>query len=339
MDRGSLRREAAVRAPEQGNGTRYRLYGLIVDTSLSLAGERVRRSGPAHVRLRKGHRTHFDRARRSLGLTTTARDWFECHRLPNGVTYLRWDALFEFLIARDGRTIKYRRLRNATSESLTTYLLGQVLSFSLLSYGCDPLHATAVVIDGEAVAFLGNCGYGKSTLGAAFVARGFPILTDDVLALRARNGRWMAHAGPQRVKLFPSVARKVLTRSTGDVLNPDTSKLVLPLRNGEAASRTVPVKALYVLSDPKRRRSAKGSRVHIAQLRGPAAFLALTRSAFNLIQTDRPRLANHFTTAARLAAEVPLKRLVYPRRFDALDTVCNAVLQDARRMGPQRVSG
>jgi hypothetical protein len=214
-----------------------------------------------------------------------------------------------------------------------------VLSFSLLSYGCDPLHATAVVIDGEAVAFLGNCGYGKSTLGAAFVARGFPILTDDVLALRAQNGRWMAHAGPQRVKLFPSVARKVLTRSNGDPLNPDTSKLVLPLRNGEAASRTVPIKALYVLSDPKPRRSAKRPRVHIAPLHGPAAFLALTRSAFNLIQTDRPRLANHFTIAARLAAEVPLKRLVYPRRFEALDTVCNAVLQDARKMVPKAVSG
>jgi hypothetical protein len=240
--------------------------------------------------------------------------------------------LFEFLIARDGRTIEYRRLKNATSESLTTYLLGQVLSFSLLSYGNDPLHATAVVIDGEAVAFLGNCGYGKSTLGAAFVARGFPILTDDVLALEERKGRWMAHAGPQRVKLFPSVARKVLTRSNGDALNPGTAKLVLPLRDGEVASRTVPLKALYVLSDPKPSRTrATPSRVRIAPLCGPAAFLALTRSAFNLIQTDRQRLANHFAIAARLAAEVPLKRLVYPRRLDSLDMVCTAVLEDARK--------
>ena len=58
-----------------------------------------------------------------------------------------------------------------------------MLSFSLLSLGYEPLHATAVVVDGEAVAFLGDCGYGKSTLGAAFLARGFPLLTDDVLAL------------------------------------------------------------------------------------------------------------------------------------------------------------
>jgi hypothetical protein len=285
--------------------------------------------------LREGHRNRFDRARKVLGLTSTARDWFECQRLPNGATYLRWEALFEFLVARNGRTIEYGRLKNATSESLTTYLLGQVLSFSLLSFGCDPLHATAVVIDDEAVAFLGNCGYGKSTLGAAFVARGFPILTDDVLALRSRNGRWIADAGPHRVKLFPSVARHVLTRSNGDRLNPDTSKLVLPLRSGEAASLSVPVKALYVLSDPKPR-GAKTSRVRIAPLGGRAAFLALMQSAFNLIQTDRSRLANHFTIATRLAAEVPVRRLVYPRRLDSLDAVCNAVLYDARKITPER---
>ncbi len=310
---------------------RYRLYGLLVETRLPLSCPRIDRTASTgksrpDVRLYAGSRTRFERARRQLAIASKPTDWFECRRLENGVTYLRWSGLFEFLIAADGRTIEYRRLRKATTESLTTYLLGQVLSFSLLSFGCDPLHATAVVIDGEAVAFLGDCGYGKSTLGAAFVARGYQILTDDVLALRPRDNRWMAYPGPRRLKLFPSVARKVLARAGGRLLNADTSKLVLPLSPGEATNRAVPVRALYVLRDPNARDSL--TRVRIAPLQGPNAFLEVTRSAFNLIHVDRARLENHFTMAAQLVSEVPLRRLAYPRKLDSLGAVCDAVLSD-----------
>ena len=278
------------------------------------------------MRLREGRATRFARARATLKLSTTPRDWFECRRLPNGTTYLRWSGLFEFLIARDGRRIDFRRLRGATAESLTTYLLGQVLSFSLLSFGYEPLHATAVVIDGEAVGFLGNCGYGKSTLGAGFLIRGFPILTDDVLALEREGGRWIAHAGPARLKLFPSVAQGVLARDNGRLMNPETSKLVLPLAPAEANARTLPLRALYVLNDPAER-GTQG--VTIAPLSGQQSFIETIHAAFNLIQIDRARLENHFGMATQLVREVPLRRLTYPRRLSLLDAVCVAVLNDA----------
>jgi hypothetical protein len=323
--------------------TRYRLYGLIVETHLPLPGiDQVRRSSgrrrtaglesdnarPFDVRLCPGESSRFSNARERLQLPSTAKDWFECRRLTDGTTYMRWAGLFEFLVAPEGRTIEYRRLRHATDESLATYLLGQVLSFSLLSFGYDPLHATAVVIGGKAVAFLGDCGYGKSTLGAAFVARGFPILTDDVLALRAQDGGWMAYPGPRRLKLFPSVAHRVLARASGRRLNPDTSKLVVRLADREALSRAVPVGTLYALGDPAKRRGRHPAPVRIAPLDGPNAFLEVTRSAFNLLRVDRERLERHFTITSRLVREVPLKRLTYPRSLGSLGAVCDAVLND-----------
>ena len=162
--------------------TLYRLYGLNLASSLPLSSPLVAARGRPDVRLRSGRASRFARARDLHQIPRSPRDWFDSRRFPDGTTYLRWARLFEFLISPDGRTIEYHRLREATNASLTTYLLGQALSFSLLSFGYEPLHATAVVVDGEAIAFLGDCGYGKSTLGAAFVARGFPVLTDDVLA-------------------------------------------------------------------------------------------------------------------------------------------------------------
>jgi hypothetical protein len=58
--------------------------------------------------------------------------------------------------------------------------------------------------------FLGDRGYGKSTLGAALLARGFPILTDDVVVVDVGGGQWTVHPGVPRIKLFPSVQRELL---------------------------------------------------------------------------------------------------------------------------------
>ncbi len=238
------------------------------------------------------------------------------------------------MISPDGRTIDFHALQRGTADSLRTYLLGQVLSFSLLSFGYDPLHATTVVVNGKGIAFLGDCGYGKSTLGAAFLARGFKVLTDDVLALERRQEGWMAHPGPMRLKLFPSVARAVLSRTKGRRLNPGTSKIVMPLAVDEASSRPVPLIALYVLPDPKK--PGKVPRVRVSTVAGQRAFLEITRAAFNLIQVDRARLERQFRMATRLAGDVPVRRLSYPRRLSALDKVCDAVIADAAGLMARR---
>jgi hypothetical protein len=283
-----------------------------------------------------GRPAQFAAARRALQLSAASPQWFTCGTLPDGRTYLRWAELFEFLISPDARTIAYVRLRKASNESFSTYLLGQVLSFSLLAFGYEPLHATTVLIDGEAVAFLGDCGYGKSTIGAAFVARGHALLTDDVLALERRDGTWIAHAGPPRLKLFPSVARKVLARGTGSRLNPGTSKLVLPLNKSEAGPPTVPLRSLYILPDPAPLERRARTAVRITPVTGQDAFLEVTRAAFNLIQVSQARLKNHFAMATNLVREVPVRRLEYPRTLSSLGAVCDAVVQDVRQPARER---
>ncbi len=57
------------------------------------------------------------------------------------------------------------------------------------------LHASAAVVAGQAVAFVGESGYGKSTLALALTPPG-EVLTDDVLPIRIdTDGVWAEPSG------------------------------------------------------------------------------------------------------------------------------------------------
>jgi len=306
----------------------YCLYGVRLKTVVPLPGPEIAGSGQVAIEFLSGPVSLFSRVRREAGIRREKGDWFEHARLSDGSDYLRWSGLFEFLVSPDGRRIACCALNGTSLESFQTYLLGQVLSFALLRQGIEPLHATAVVIDGQVVAFLGDCGYGKSSLGAAFLRVGYPLLTDDLLVLKQEGDRFMAYPGLPRIKLFPSVARSLIgERVNGVPMNNQTSKLVIPLGHNETVSPkgTFPLKAIYVLTPPAKLRR---SRITMRLLSPRRAFVELLRNTFNAVIVDPERLKCQFDLASRLAASVPIKTLSYPRTLARLPAVQDAVRSD-----------
>ncbi|HEV8471307.1 MAG TPA: hypothetical protein VGR82_00915 [Methylomirabilota bacterium] len=300
----------------------YELYGLRLRSAFALPALPAAGSGRVDVTIARAPVARFAAARRRAGVGATPAAWFEDRALPDGGRYLRWRRLFEFAIDADGRRILARPLPGADAlpRAFETYLLGQVLSFALLARGLEPLHATAVVVGDGAVGFLGDCGRGKSTLGAAFVRAGHALLTDDLLVLRGDDGRLMAAAGPPRIKLFPRVAARVLGDGFhGTPMNDRGPKLVIPLA---PAPPRIALRALYVL------RPGAAGRVAIASLSPRQAFVELTRNTFNDCVVDRHRLARQFALAARVAVSVPIKSLAYPRALERLAAVREAVQAD-----------
>ncbi|MBA3735458.1 MAG: hypothetical protein H0W90_09740 [Actinobacteria bacterium] len=55
--------------------------------------------------------------------------------------------------------------------------------FTQATLGYEVLHASAVLVNGGAVAFCGFTGVGKSTIASALSARGFELWADDAIAL------------------------------------------------------------------------------------------------------------------------------------------------------------
>ncbi|MBD0379732.1 aldolase [Paenibacillus sedimenti] len=85
---------------------------------------------------------------------------------------------------RGGKQIIVSPLAGSVEKSIRLYLLGTCMGAILIQRRILPLHGSAVVMNGRAYAFIGDSGAGKSTLAAAFLQNGYPLLSDDVIAIK-----------------------------------------------------------------------------------------------------------------------------------------------------------
>lgn len=308
----------------------YCLYGLRIRSQWPLPFPKLRGSGQPEVEIVERPVSLFLEAAREANIGPHAAEWF-CHaRLPDGSIYLRWSGLFEFLVSADGRRIAGRPFDDTSREAFHTYLLGHVLSFALLKRGIEPLHSTAVVVEGEAVGFVGDCGYGKSSLGAAFLQAGYPLLTDDLLVVKEEDCGFYAYPGPPRIKLFPEIAKSLLGESAkGTPMNNLTPKLIITLDHHQSYQAPASLKAIYVLTRPGAH--SRCERVTVRRLSQRRAFLELLKNTFNTIIVEAERLKGQFVLATGVASKVPIKLLSYPRTLHSLPSVREAVLSDLRR--------
>lgn len=185
-------------------------------------------------------------------------------------------------------------------------VLGPGLLLALALRGSFALHAGAVARGGRAAVFLGDSGAGKSTLAAALDRRragGWRRLADDVLPVtRAADG------GIDALPEFPQLK-----------LGPEEQYVADP-----SSPERLPVAAFYLLETP----AADEDAVTITTVspRDAAVALLAHTVASRLFAPDLA--ARHFAFCAAAAAAVPLKRLRYPRRLQALDAVAEALAAD-----------
>ncbi|MFX0202084.1 MAG: hypothetical protein ACFFCW_38730 [Candidatus Hodarchaeota archaeon] len=307
----------------------YHLYGLYLRSQWHLPCPELKESGLPEVRLLEGSSSLFPETYLKNKGKRNKQAFFHYTHLQDGSTYIRWSGLFEFLISDSGGSILGRQHNNTDTEAFINYLLGQVLSFAMIKQGIEPLHSTVVRVDGGAVGFIGDCGYGKSSLGASFLQAGFPLLTDDLLILKENNGCFAAYPGFPRIKLFPKIAKKLIGENVESFpMNNVTSKLILPLDRYQFARTTVPLRSIYVLAPPAA--SLRSKKVSIRRLSQRRAFLSLLRNTFNTKVTEPERLKGQFTFFTQIVSKVPIKTLSYPRSLKSLPLVREAILDDLK---------
>jgi hypothetical protein len=217
------------------------------------------------------------------------------------------------------------------TEDIEIYLLGAVLAYWLERQGLPCIHASAVVTPDGAIGFLAGNGGGKSTLAAFLVRAGLPLLTDDVLAIDRREDGYYGRASYPQMRFWPREAELFSGRAEGhDRVHPDLPKLRVPI--GEAGfgafhPRAAPLRALYL---PERRPASEAASIEIRPVAPRDAAIELLRNSFvsHLVEAA-PWARDRLARLASIAAEVPMRRLIYPSGFERLPEVCDAILRDA----------
>jgi len=255
--------------------------------------------------------------------------WAQYAALPDGSAYRRWSNLFEFLVTADARHIYAQTLIDVDNEAMLAYLLVDALSFSMVRLGWEPLHATAVATDHGVVGFLGNSGDGKSTLAALLLQQRCKLVTDDMLVLVRDRETWLAQPGPPRLKLYRDMADHILGVAPGRIaMNPDTTKLIVPLDTDDCTAEPHPLRALYVLRSVGEDRS---SALRIEQLSPAAAFPRVLAHTAGHYPSEIARLQRQFEFTTTLVRETPVKTLSYPREKAEMARLRDAVLADLSR--------
>lgn len=209
------------------------------------------------------------------------------------------------------------------------HLLGTVLAYWLERRGLLALHASAVVVDGGAVGFVGGKQAGKTTLAASLVRSGLQFLTDDLLAIEQTVTGPVAHPAFPQFRMWPGDAEHFVGGSDRlERAHPLLDKRRVPLRDlrpDAFAAEPAPLRALYVTS----RSDAAGSEVSIEALPSAGGVREVLSASFTgTIAGVTGGSAQRLRRVAGLVAAVPVRRLIYPRSRERLGEVVEAIRGD-----------
>ncbi len=240
---------------------------------------------------------------------------------------VRYSDGVEFWLDRDLATLWAHWPASSTLEDTLTYLVGPVLGLLLRLRGVVCLHASAVSINNRSVVFVGAEGAGKSTTAAAFARHGFPVLSDDIVALAERKSEFDVLPAYPRINLWPDSVR--LLCGSADALpriTADWDKRYLSLgETGPARFEDRPLRigAVYVFGD-----APAVSEACVETISQKTALMMLVGNTYATNFLDVQQRADEFVVLSRLVGSVPIRKINPRRDTVGLDELCEAIRQD-----------
>jgi hypothetical protein len=283
----------------------YRAYNLTISSEQQFVElPKVLASQSPHVLIRLGVLQDDNLALSNRG------DYFR--GLVEGV------ASFE---VRFGTEILVEPCPNVEDGRLRPLILGPLMSILLRQRGLLVLHASCVVLQGKAVAFMGDSGWGKSTLAELFYSQGKRLITDDVMAIEIEAAPPSVVPSYPQIKLMPDAALSLGHVSNSiPALHSHSIKLARSV-DQDFEQTPVPLHCIYVLDT--------GSQHQISPISLQDAFQELVRHsrAVGLLNATDFRSA-HLHQCARLLNQVPLLRLQRKMSLDLLPELVDLIGKD-----------
>ena len=285
----------------------YGLYGLCIRSELPLTAPPAPESSVADLTVQCGEEL-------SATAAPPAGEVWAKADFGNGfgIQLTRTDAGWSLFYPQTGEFRLSADLRFATAHALPgkaavlpLLLLGSVPAWWLNLRGEAVLHASAVALGGEALAFIGASGMGKSTLATLLCSSGAGLVTDDVLRLKPEGGEFLCHLGTGELRLRPNAVSLTDMFPLASASRSADGRTTLLLTGNETA---LPRLRAILIPQPSRVQTT----VSVERLSAVEASFHLNGYARVYgWQMDSP-LRRQFELFAALAAQVPLFRAHIP---------------------------
>jgi hypothetical protein len=226
-----------------------------------------------------------------------------------------------FLVSASGGEVDAWWEEPLTDVDTADYLLGGVLAFIARLRGRVPVHASAVVIQEQAILFAGAAGAGKSTIASAFAVLGYPVLSDDVVVIDDSSGGVVAYPSRARLSLWPDSAASLFSTQSLPAHSPVYAKRRLDLleHGYRFHERPVPVVTICILA-------TRGAPTHGPRaLRPQAALMNLVSHTYGNYLLDASMRAREFDVLGRIAELVHVSELSLNASLDELVSDCRSL--------------
>ena len=238
-----------------------------------------------------------------------------------GDYFLRFPGLADFEVSATGLDVQGWPAPGVDTATVRHLYLNQVRPLALSRQGKLVLHASAVAFGSGCAAFIGESGRGKSTLAASFAINGNGFLTDDGLPLAWQGDQLTATPSHPSVRLWAD-SEAALLGGSQEAAPPVQYTQKSRFLAGDTLSFCAeqrPLRAVYFLG------TGEAESISIERMKPPVALLELVRHSFLLDVDEQQMLASHFDEISRIA-NLPIHyHLDYPRRFEALPLLRDAI--------------
>ncbi len=244
------------------------------------------------------------------------------------ILYLKMPLVGNFFIGQDKIRVQFDP--GADLVKVCAMLLSNVLSLWLEQRKIRALHASCLVYQGKAAAFMADSTTGKSTLAAALLRAGAEFLSDDIVPITETPGGFFASPGYPTMRLSQEQAGHFLGEQAGLAhWVPALGKALISIgENGWSSYCNIPqkIQRLYILN---RNDNDPGSEVRFEPLSDVDSVLSLIRFSFLTGSTLALGIvAERMAFFARLVEQVRVTRLIYPSGYEHLTDVTQRIFQD-----------
>lgn len=216
----------------------------------------------------------------------------------------------------DGNKIMVCPMDGSHEDQIRLYVLGTCMGALLMQRKILPLHGSAIVINGEAYAIVGDSGAGKSTLASALINKGYQLISDDVIpvSLSAQNIPVLIPAYPQQKLWQESLDAFGMNSKNYRPIFDRESKFTVPVTS-QFSSKPYPLAGVFELV------KAETEEIKLKPLPSLQRLHTLFNHTYRNFLIDRLGLREwHFNLTAKMANNIQVYQLQRPvNRFTAHD--------------------